>query len=138
MTWARAMSGAASATREGCRGSAGRRRRRCAISAGGVYPGAKIVLITAMQAGLTPSRAQQLQALIGASVHTLKRWRTWWRTTFVATAFWRAVAGRLPAVRVETLPASLLDCFGSPEVLESDRAHGIIRARPLHGRPRWP
>ncbi len=81
-----------------------------------VYLGAVIVLITAMQAGLTPARARRLQELIGVSVRTLKRWRTWWRTIFVATAFWRAVAGRfLPSVRVDVLPASLLDRFAGPD-----------------------
>jgi len=81
-----------------------------------VYLGAVIVLVTAMQAGLTPVRAQRLQELIGVSVRTLKRWRTWWRTTFVATAFWRAVAGRfLPPVHPDALPASLLDRFGGPD-----------------------
>jgi len=81
-----------------------------------VYLGAVIVLVTAMQAGLTPVRTQRLQELIGVSLRTLKRWRTWWRTTFVATAFWRAAAGRvLPPVRIETLPASLLERFGAPD-----------------------
>jgi hypothetical protein len=81
-----------------------------------VYLGAVVVLLTAMQAGLTPARARRLHELIGVSVRTLKRWRAWWRTTFMATAFWRAVAGRfLPPVRVDALPASLLDRFGAPD-----------------------
>jgi hypothetical protein len=82
-----------------------------------VYLGAVIVLLTALQAGLSAARARQLQTLIGVSVRTLKRWRTWWRTTFVAAAFWRLVAGRfLPRVSVDALPASLLDRFGGAEV----------------------
>jgi hypothetical protein len=77
-----------------------------------VYLGAVVVLITALQAGITPARAQRLHAWLGVSVRTLQRWRTWWRTTFVTTAFWRAVQGRfLPPVPVDTLPASLRDRF---------------------------
>ena len=81
-----------------------------------VYLGAVVVLVTAMQAGVTPMRAQRLRELLGVNVRTLKRWRSWWRTTFVATAFWRAVHGRfMPAVPVETLPASLLERFLGPD-----------------------
>lgn len=81
-----------------------------------VYLGAVVVLVTALQAGITPLRAQHLHELLGVSVRTLQRWRLWWRTTFVTTAFWRAVRGRfMPAVEVETLPASLLDRFLGPD-----------------------
>ena len=69
-----------------------------------------------MQAGVTPLRAQRLHELLGVTVRTLKRWRSWWRTTFVATAFWRAVHGRfMPSVQVETLPAALLERFLGPD-----------------------
>ncbi len=81
-----------------------------------VYLGAVVVLVTAMQAGITPARAAQLRALLGVSMRTLTRWRTWWRTAFVATPFWRAVRGRfIPPVRVDGLPAALLDRFGGPD-----------------------
>ncbi len=77
-----------------------------------VYLGAVVVLVTAMEAGITPRRAQRLHESLGVTVRTLKRWRAWWLTTFVATAFWRAVHGRfMPSVPVETLPASLLERF---------------------------
>lgn len=78
-----------------------------------VYLGAVVVLVTAMQAGLTPARAARLREWLGVTVRTLKRWQVWWRTTVVATPFWRAVQGRfMPPVRVEDLPAALLDRFG--------------------------
>jgi len=81
-----------------------------------VYLGAVVVLVTAMQAGLTPARAAQLRELLGVTVRTLQRWRTWWRTAFVATAFWRAVRGRfIPPVRVDDLPAALLARFSGPD-----------------------
>jgi hypothetical protein len=81
-----------------------------------VYLGAVVVLVTALQAGITPARAQRLVAWLGVSVRTLQRWRTWWRTTFVTTAFWRAVQGRfLPPVAVDLLPASLRERFAGPD-----------------------
>ncbi len=40
------------------------------------------------------------------------RWRGWWRTTFVASPFWRvAAAAFMPPVDQARLPASLLKRF---------------------------
>jgi hypothetical protein len=83
-----------------------------------VYLGAVVVLVTAMQAGITQTRAERLRELVGVSPRTLKRWREWWQTTFVASAFWRAVKGRfMPSVNVAAIPASLLDRFAGPDAL---------------------
>jgi len=77
-----------------------------------VYLGAMVVLVTAMAGGITATRAAHLREWLGVSVRTLKRWRVWWRETFVASPFWRGARGRfLPPVAVDTLPASLLDRF---------------------------
>ena len=87
-----------------------------------VYLGAVVVLVTAMMGGITATRAARLREWLGVSVRTLKRWRTWWRETFVASAFWRGAQGRfMPPVTSETLPASLLERFAGEE-----------RARLLH------
>ena len=81
-----------------------------------VYLGAVVVLGTAMEAGITPARAQHLHNLLGVSRRTLQRWRRWWRTTLPTTAFWRATQGFLmPPVRTDTLPASLLERFWGPD-----------------------
>ncbi len=81
-----------------------------------VYLGAVVVLVTAMLGGITAIRAAQLRAWLGVSVRTLKRWRAWWRETFVASAFWRGARGRfMPPVASETLPASLLERFAGHE-----------------------
>ena len=81
-----------------------------------VYLGAVVVLVTTLRAGITALRAERLHALVGVRVRTLRRWRSWWLTTFVATPFWRAVQGRfMPPVTVQALPASLLDRFRGPE-----------------------
>ena len=81
-----------------------------------VYLGAVVVLVTAMLGGVTATRAAQLREWLGVSVRTLKRWRAWWRETFVASAFWRGAQGRfMPPVAIETLPASLLERFAGDE-----------------------
>jgi hypothetical protein len=81
-----------------------------------VYLGAVVVLVTAMLGGITPPRAAHLRAWLGVSVRTLKRWRAWWRETFVASAFWRGAQGRfMPPVAIEALPASLLERVAGDE-----------------------
>jgi hypothetical protein len=81
-----------------------------------VYLGAVVVLVTAMLGGITATRAAQLREWLGVNVRTLKRWRVWWRETFVASAFWRGAQGRfMPPVAIEALPASLLERFAGDE-----------------------
>jgi hypothetical protein len=81
-----------------------------------VYLGAVVVLATALRHGLTTRRMGRLQALLGVSPRTLKRWRSWWRESFVGTPFWKAVQGRFSlAVEAQSLPGSLLERFGGDE-----------------------
>jgi hypothetical protein len=76
-----------------------------------VYFGAMVVLISAMQGGLTPARMKRLKALVGVSRRTVMRWREWWRTVFTDSAFWRAHRALAPAASSADLPASLLPSF---------------------------
>src|SRR4051812_29709556 len=55
-----------------------------------VYLGAIVVLATAMQQGITATRAGRLREVLGVSLKTLARWREWWRTAFVESVFWKA------------------------------------------------
>ena len=76
-----------------------------------VFLGAMVVLITAMQSGLTPARVQQLEALVGVSRRTVARWRDWWCSVFTDSPFWRAYGAFVPPVTTAELPASLLKRF---------------------------
>jgi len=76
-----------------------------------VYFGAMVVLISAMQSGLTLQRMKRLKALVGVSRRTVMRWRDWWRTVFAMSPFWRAHRGFAPAAKDADLPASLLKSF---------------------------
>jgi hypothetical protein len=90
-----------------------------------VYLGAVVVLVSVMLNGPTPRRVAKLAALIGASRRTLQRWRTWWRTAFAESAFWKAAAGRLATpVAGRFLPQSLLERFGGDE---RDRLVAMLR-----------
>ncbi len=81
-----------------------------------VYLGAVVVLVTAIIGGVTATRVARLREWCGVTGRTLKRWRIWWRETFVVTAFWRGAQGHfMPPVAIETLPASLLERFAGDE-----------------------
>jgi hypothetical protein len=71
-----------------------------------------VVLVSAMVGGITEKRAEEMKEIIGVSIRTLRRWRTWWRETFPKTPFWRSARGAF-ADPVETagLPASLVERF---------------------------
>jgi hypothetical protein len=95
-----------------------------------VYLGAVVVLVTAMTGGITATRAARLREWLGVSVRTLKRWRTWWRETFVASPFWRGAQGRfMPPVAIEALPASLLERFAGDE--RTRLLHALVFLAPL-------
>lgn len=77
-----------------------------------VYLGAVVVVVSALQSGTTPWRAEHLRALLGVGAKTLARWRTWWRETFVETPLWKAARSRFATPVAEAgLPGSLLERF---------------------------
>ncbi len=95
-----------------------------------VYLGAVVVLVTALISGITAPRAARLREWFGVNVRTLKRWRAWWRDTFVASAFWRGAQSRfMPPVMIDTLPASLLERFAGDE--RTQLLHALVFLTPL-------
>ncbi len=96
--------------REGCR----RRVTPASVRYLGrrVYLGVVVVLISAMEHGLSLRRVAKLHQHLGIGLRTLRRWRQWWRAAFVASALWRAARGRfMPPVEQAALPHALLERF---------------------------
>ena len=90
-----------------------------------VYLGAVVAVVSAMRHGATPERMRKLRDLLGVSRRTVERWRTWWRTTFAESPFWRiASAAFMPPVETGTLPASLLERFTGDD---EDRLVALLR-----------
>lgn len=90
------------------------------------YLGVFVVLLTAMQHGLSPRRREALVQALGVSPQTLWRWRRWWRQTFAATPCWRIERGRfLLPIDDGQLPEALLGCLigESP----ADRVRRLLR-----------
>lgn len=77
-----------------------------------VYPGFVMVLLAAMQSGVTASRIDELRSSLGVARRTLQRWRHWWREMFVQTQLWQIGRGQfMPPIDHAALPGSLLERF---------------------------
>jgi hypothetical protein len=77
-----------------------------------VYLGAVVLLVSAMQGGITDKRAADLQERLGVSRRTLWRWRSWWREAFPRSDFWKRERSQfMSPLHDGTLPASLLGQF---------------------------
>jgi hypothetical protein len=72
-----------------------------------VYP--EVVVLIACVRALAQQQVRSEQAAVGVPRRTVKRWLSWWRTAFVATALWQQLRSRfMPPPDESSLPASLL------------------------------
>ena len=77
-----------------------------------VYPGFIVVLLAALQHGLSAGRVRVLQEQLGVDRRTLERWRDWWLQQFAPGRLWRvARAHVMPPVNEAALPWSLWERF---------------------------
>ncbi len=74
-----------------------------------VYLGIWIILVTAMEHGLTPQRRAKLEDILNAGPQTLARWQQWWRAHFPTSRCWQTNKGHfIPAITANQLPGELL------------------------------
>ena len=77
-----------------------------------VYVGVVLALASILVSGLTPRRLARVQADLGVSAQTVRRWRQWWQNGFVESRFWAERRGLfLPPVAVLDLPNDLVGRF---------------------------
>jgi hypothetical protein len=77
-----------------------------------VYLGTIVVLLTALQHGLTDKRRRALIERLDVPAQTLARWRHWWQEMFPVSRCWRAEQCHfLPPVSQDQLPGGLLGRF---------------------------
>ena len=77
-----------------------------------VYVGVVLVLASILVSGLTPRRLARVQAELGVSAQTVRRWRQWWQSGFVQSRVWAERQGWfLPALDVLDLPNELVGRF---------------------------
>jgi len=107
-----------------------------------VYLGVVVVLVAAMEHGLSVRRVAELNQHLGIGLRTLRRWRRWWRRAFVESRLWRGARGRfMPPVEERALPFSLLARFGGETAQQAQRVLEFISAltttsAPAHARVR--
>jgi hypothetical protein len=79
------------------------------------YPAPLFLLISSLMRSVSERHLDQLKQHFGliVSESTWKRWRLWWRESFVTTRFWQYAKGLIPTA-LETnksFPRALLDAF---------------------------
>lgn len=84
-----------------------------------VYLGVMVILITALEHGLSQKRRQWLIETLDIWPQTLSRWRKWWREIFPASGCWQAERGRfIPPVETDQLPDTLLGRLDGRDLLQ--------------------
>jgi hypothetical protein len=76
------------------------------------YAALIVVLLSAIQNGVTEERARTLTRALRVSRQTISRWIKWWRDDFATSPFWKAARGRLP-VEYSNLepPSTIINAF---------------------------
>jgi hypothetical protein len=78
-----------------------------------VYLGVVVVLVSALEHGVSAERARKIQEAVGVSARTVERWRQWWLSEFRGSRFWKEKRARFcPSLDEATLPRPLVDGFG--------------------------
>ncbi len=84
-----------------------------------VYLGVIVILITAMEHGLTAKRRQELIETLDLWPQTLSRWRQWWREIFPASRCWHSERGQfIPPVDSSQLPGALLGRLTGDDLIQ--------------------
>jgi hypothetical protein len=92
-----------------------------------VYFAVVVLLVPVLREGLSAKRHERLGGVFPVSVRTVRRWRRFWRETFVASRTWRAARGRFARPVSEVgLPLSLLEAFSGVVELEQ-RVVAVLR-----------
>ena len=84
-----------------------------------VYLGVLVVLISALEGGLSARRRRQLIDTLEVPAQTLWRWQQWWREVFAEGPWWRmARAQFIPPITPEGLPGKVLARLRGADLLE--------------------
>jgi hypothetical protein len=84
-----------------------------------VYLGVIVILVTALEHGLTPKCRRHLIEALDLWPQTFSRWRQWWQESFSASRCWQSERGRLvPPVDRAQLPGELLGRLTGGDLIE--------------------
>ena len=84
-----------------------------------VYLGVLVVLISALEGGVSPTRRRQLIDTLDVPAQTLWRWQQWWREVFGEGPGWRMERAQfIPPIAAARLPGALLALLQGANLLE--------------------
>jgi hypothetical protein len=84
-----------------------------------VYLGVLVVLISALEGGLSPRRRHRLVDELEVPAQTLWRWQQWWREVFAKGPWWRLERAQfIPPIAPEALPGQWLTRLRGEDLLE--------------------
>jgi hypothetical protein len=87
-----------------------------------VYLGVIVILVSALQHGLTDRRRRQLIEQLDLWPQTIARWRRWWREGFAASRCWQALRARfIPPIADNALPGAALGRLSGADLAERVR-----------------
>lgn len=87
-----------------------------------------VVLLSAIQHGLSAERAAALQANLKVSRQTIRHWLAWWRGDFAVSPFWKARRGRFPPLFDDgRLPLAILAAFAAAHAGGEPAAVAMLR-----------
>lgn len=69
------------------------------------------ILIACTLAPLLEQTAAAIEEATGVALRTIRRWQSWWRTTFVASVLFAELQARAPGVELVELPRTMLELF---------------------------
>lgn len=101
-----------------------------------VYVSIAIVVATAMTQGAEAAGVRTVCAATGASPRTVRRWLTWWRTSFVRSRPWLRLRSSLPGIDASALPRAALACFVAAGWATDDALKRLLRALSVDEVPR--
>ncbi len=77
-----------------------------------VYLGVIVILVSALEQGLSSVGRKHLIEQLDLWPQTLARWRQWWREIFASSRCWQAARGHfMPPIAIDQLPGGLLGRF---------------------------
>ena len=93
-----------------------------------VYVSVAVVIVAAVEGGVTKRRVEQLQDLMRCPLdrRTVERWVVWWREMLPRTRLWQETRRKLRApVNLKRIPLSLLEAFEGKD--PEGRLIGLLR-----------
>ena len=78
-----------------------------------------IILITALEHGLSTKRRKQLIEALDIWPQTMARWKKWWRAVFPDSHCWQAMRGYfVPPVNAAQVPGALLGRLTGDDLMQ--------------------